>query len=151
MRKLLVIALLAIGMTANAQISQRDETEQVKPTVIGFNKTAGILTTELSHIDNDYWVVYRDMKFLQIIEYKTLVFKATPEELDGFYNSLKQILNSDSEENKTFDVGNNVLIVGVKKMLGIKYLSIAVNTKGVIGIMMLSNKQLDKLFNKLNG
>jgi hypothetical protein len=145
MKKLLLIALLFFGIKANAQIEKIDNQAENKQ-VIGVNRTIGMITAELSKVEDIYYLMYRDNKFTHIVDYKTIQFKANDDELNSLYLLLKDSFNS--VEQVKLAVGNSDLLINKKKMMGVNYLSIGVDTKGVFGLFIINEKQLAKLFNK---
>ena len=140
MKNLLAILLLAFSISANAQIT-KIENENFEE-VYSFQKYISILQS-----GDTYMVQYKDMKYTQIADYKSFIFKDVDNAFDYLKESLYKCIQS-GEEIK-LELPNDVVILTPGSSFGQNYVEIYHRPKGadVVGkSMWLTEKRLDKLF-----
>ncbi len=139
MKTIITLLLLSLCVNINAQISTGTTIEN--PRIIS---TTNPLNYELSENQNDYYVLaFRNAKYSNIKDFRTVGFKATKEELNSFYNDLVSVIGSGSD--KEYTLGNHTLMVSPKKK-GL-YLFFYSPTE-TDSFFYISAKNLDKLFGK---
>lgn len=145
MKKLLILALLAFGMNANAQIEEIKKTEY---TLIGEVKYAGTFLFELTYskYENDinfYFISYRNAAFKTLTETEVIAFSGTEDDLNNLYTIMENLLiNGKHQDSKSLKIGKHDVSLMKSDNFGLMvYLS-------KYNYFYISDKQLKKLFNK---
>ena len=146
MKKFTLLLTLFITSFSFSQmkVSNTDKGEQ-----IGVFKSMGITYAELTKYDNLAMFTYRDEKFSKIDDYKTFSFSYS--DLDSLYELFANFDNVKKGDSKTVDLDNgDRLVFEYKKTLGKMYAQVFHHDKNdVTGLIRyMTNKQIDKLFNK---
>lgn len=148
---LLSLHLLLITSLAFAQIQQ---VQISKSTAIGKVKTGIYTKYELSYSlpstnDTLYHFYYNDLSYTQINVMESVFFKEEGNTLNDFYTILLKAFDNEVDQEVAFKLGETNFLVVPKKMIGVKYLSIAIGKKGGSnGLTNISRKELDKLFGR---
>lgn len=164
-----IIAFLLVSITSFSQITI--EASSPEPTVIGFTKEpigpnvlATLYLDKESEIKNYYTLALSTNTF-QKVNYTAsgnggtrivnrayftdgmslINFTATPEELEGLYNTLKAQVLAEKNSELRIKLGNNTMYLKTVKNLGIRSLDIRLLSGGYI---FLTERQLDRVFGK---
>jgi hypothetical protein len=152
MKKLIFVILLSvIGINAKCQLVKNEILKEFK---IGVEKRGFIKYAELTYIpktsptDTMYHLFYKDEKYKQLDEWKSIYFNGGSATLNDFYEALKEAITADKGKETSFTLSDNKIFIVTSRLLG-KYLSISITDKtGVNGIMTLTKGQIKDLFGK---
>jgi len=143
MKKIFCVVFLVIATVIYSQIKLYDTGE-----LIGEATDRNGIIAELRKKGEILTFMYRDMKYKDFERYKIFIFEES--DLDTIYNLFltdeKQKGDSKTVELET----NGLLIFDYKKSLGIKYIEVFHQSKGVREILpSMTTRQIRKLFGKL--
>lgn len=147
MKKLLmVVSMFILTLTTNGQIQ---ETKVDNVTNIGSVKSGMYTVLELNYRvvkdDTLYSLMYINAKYQYTRDVKFIHFYEQGGTLESLYTILSNCMKEGKDFEKTFNLGNDQVIVTTSKSMGVKYLFFYVADKGYTTI---TEKQLKKLFNK---
>ena len=147
MKKL--VLSIAIGIlsiySVNAQIKIIENTS----TEIGYVKLPAMDKNITLSLDNEvYTLMYKDIQYTQITDYKSFSFTGK-ESLDGLYNIMMEQLKAKKKTELKFELDNNTITITTKKIFGAAYLLVIVKAEGQpIGGFNIEPKYMNKLFGK---
>jgi hypothetical protein len=99
MRNILLLAVLALGINASAQITEVETPEFIEV----YRGTMGVHSISKS-VNPDstwtYYLVYKDMQYQQITSFESLVFSSKEDVVD-FFNIVKAVV--ETKENNTIE------------------------------------------------
>ena len=151
--KLIIGAIIAIIMllwsaVANAQI-QKIEKPETK--TVGTAKSAGTIYAKLtySYQDGDtlYGITYRNGKYIQLDDYRTIVFNNEGNTVEELYKLLIGIVSDNAKEKgykESIKLGETDITIAKERIMGVNYVRIWEGSNH----FMLSEKQLNALFGK---
>lgn len=150
MKRLLLIAVVFIGLNSFAQISEPVKSKQ--SVTVGKLKSGPYLIAELSYKgyedDTTYLLMYRNQQYKQIDSYETITFSGMDSTVDKFYILLKSAFSEENRNNKEYSVafklGEKMATVSTYKSMGIHGVMFFTHE----GYFILNEKQIDKLFGK---
>ena len=99
MRNILLLAVLALGINASAQITEVETPEFIEV----YRGTMGVHSISKSVNPDSTWtyfLVYRDMQYQQITSFESLVFSSKEDVVD-FFNIVKTVV--ETKENNTIE------------------------------------------------
>jgi len=151
----LLVSLLGLlnSTTTFSQIQKIDQSSRIKWIEIG--KVGGGATSafiaSLSYYREDdttntYALVYNNLKYTHITDLKTVIFKATPAELTGLYESMSQQMKAEKGAQSKFVLGKDEVTLATVRNLGVSSLLVYVLQNSVSSYFQITQKQLDKLF-----
>ena len=101
MKKLLLLAALALGINASAQITKVETPEFIQV----YRATMGVHSISKS-INPDstwtYYLVYRDMQYEQITSFESLIFSSKEDVID-FFNVVKDVIATKTNNTVEFN------------------------------------------------
>jgi hypothetical protein len=119
MKKILFLAVLALGINASAQITVENtpESELVYRQPMGFHALYKSIASDSSY---SYSIVFKDCQYQQISVYETVSFTSKQDMID-FFNLVKDVIETKEDKTVTF-AGQTVQIIyfsrNVKMYLG---------------------------------
>lgn len=150
MKKLVLIILLSyLSMNANSQLVKKTI---IKEYPIGNAKKAFTKFAELGYYvnslnDTTYHLFYRDEKFTQIEDWKSLYFKGGAATVEDLYQTLIGAVNDDKGKETAFDLGESSVFILTTKFLGSKYITIQLTDAAKVkSILTLNKAQINSLF-----
>lgn len=143
MKKLLL--LIIASLTFNIGFSQIKRLDDTPEKLIGEAKTLHVVHASLKQIGDDYVLVYRDMKYSKLDNYKSVAIPR--EDFEDFYKLCIESL--DTQEKIKFQLGNDLVSLSPEKNMGKRLVIQHTSSAGVSGFTYnFSPKQLKKLFGK---
>jgi hypothetical protein len=149
-KNLLLLSFLFIVLATNAQIKV-GKTE-AKPVVIGKVGTPTLSTVEITKTGALVTFKYQNNNKPQLAEFKTFSFKDVDGALDGFYEVIKDGLTTLPKEEVKIELPNETVILQYTKAMNIASVKMKIsynNGEEDGATVWLTQKQIDKLFNKL--
>lgn len=154
MKKLLPLILIAVCMTFNSfgQINVV-ETEKSEETVL-IGKIGGIGETwiECTKTGNTYTFKYKDMKFEQVVDYKSFSFDDIDGAFDAIYNMMNDGIDNPPEEDVIIELPESFIFLHFGRTRGQSYVEIrhaVTKNTDVFGVTTWMNKKkLKKVFGK---
>jgi len=119
MKKILFLAVLALGINASAQITVENtpESELVYRHSMGFHSLYKSIASDSSY---SYSIVFKDCQYQQISVYETVSFTSKQDMID-FFNLVKDVIETKEDKTVTF-AGQTVQVTyfsrNVKMYLG---------------------------------
>ena len=156
MKKVILILVMSLStFTTLAQIGTGSTIEE--KVLVGRNNKGKMnpfyVTLERSEIDiknTDFYVLsYRNKEHTSFVDSKYITFTATPEELEYFYNFLKEGMSLKKGTKRNIEICGNTLIVTSKKGWIYVWISHEQQIGELDGIIDLTKKQLERLFGKI--
>jgi hypothetical protein len=150
--KKIIASMLLISTASFAQIQIKSETETIKRVLIGKYKTSSVNIGEMNYsiLDQDTLIVitYKNEKYQTLNDYKSIIFKATPIELNSVYELMKSFWNEENKGNKEYKkevmLGKTNVSISKTKIFGIKCISLFTAE----GYFTMTVKNIDELFGK---
>ncbi len=149
-KKLLLLSFLFIAIATNAQIKVAKA--EAKPVIIGKVGTPTLSTVEITKTGDLVTFKYQNNNKPQIAEFKTFSFKDVDGALEGFYGIIKDGLAALPKEDTKIELPNETVSLQYTKAMNIASvkMKISYNNGEESGTTVwLTQKQVDKLFNKL--
>lgn len=150
MKKLLSLSMLLLALAASAQIKvAKTETKTV---TIGKVGTPTLSTVELTKTGDLVTFKYQNNNKPQVAEFKTFSFKDIDGALEGFYGVLVDGLTNLPKEDTKIELPNETINLQYKKEMNMASVKMKISyNNGEEGgtTVWLSQKNIDKLFNKL--
>ncbi|MFN3753419.1 hypothetical protein [Flavobacterium sp.] len=150
MKKILLLSFLFIALTTNAQIKVAKA--EAKPVLVGKVGTPTLSTVEITKTGELVTFKYQNNNKPQIAEFKTFSFKDIDDALEGFYTVIKDGLTAQPKEDIKIELPNETVSLQFTKAMNIASvkMKISYNNGEESGTTVwLTQKQIDKLFNKL--
>lgn len=154
--KKVILTLLAIAMSVSAFAQIKVVEDHSK--LIGENHPVGLsyALSSITEVDTTaeqavYHFVYKDMKYKEIVEFKSFTFSGE-ESLNSFYDILVQQLAAPNKSELTIELGDAMITIVSKRMIGLPYLAIFIadhNGAGPIGYTNIDNTNINKLFGRM--
>jgi hypothetical protein len=149
MKFLTVIAICLISLPSVAQIEVQ---ESEKPARVGHFKNGATIGAELTYRINDgdtlYTLLFNDLEYKYLTEYKSISFDGTGGVVNQLYDVMKTFFSDENKKNKDYKknlrLGDTNITLMNMKVMGVT--SIMFHAKG--GYFYLTEKQLNKLFGK---
>lgn len=151
MKKLLSLSMLlcfALATTAQIKVAKAE----AKTVIIGKVGTPTLSTVEITKTGDLVTFKYQNNNKPQIAEFKTFSFKDVDGALEGFYMVIKEGLTSLPKEDIKIELPNETVNLQFTKAMNIASVKMKVSyTNGEESgtTVWLTQKQIDKLFNKL--
>jgi len=149
-KRLLSLSLLFIVIATNAQIKVAKA--EAKPVIIGKVGTPTLSTLEITKTGDLVTFKYQNNNKPQIAEFKTFSFKDIDGALDGLYTVIKDGLTAQPKEDIKIELPNETVSLQFTKAMNIASVKMKISyNNGEEGgtTVWLTQKQIDKLFNKL--
>jgi hypothetical protein len=143
------LTLILTSLSPYAQIGVIETKKPITVGKVGGGAVAFVASLEYVKGDadvNKYMLYYNNLNYTQITDINKIVFNASENDLKQFYELLKAQFNAEKGTEKDFQLGNEVINVTTKKMLGAPYIQIITTDDGTTGFFNLTPKQLNKLF-----
>jgi hypothetical protein len=153
MRQIITLFAVLFASISFAQIQVSQVHTKAEEHVVGSLKPAGYFHSELTYRIEDkdtiYTLMYRNAKYSQIRDYKSLKFSGEDNTLNQLYDVIKSVFSDENKKNKDFKVelklGETQVIISNFKTMGITSAMFFTSD----GYFYLTEKQLDKLFGKV--
>ena len=142
----LTIVIALVTLVSNAQLREVKE-----PQKLGEVKTAGYFISSITYFDKgNFTLTYWDASYKTIDVYNTIQFTATDAELILIKDMFVKQLSAEKNSEKTFGLGNNVIMIKTIKAFGMVTLTLYItNPTGKTGYFHLTDKNVDTLFGEL--
>jgi hypothetical protein len=105
MKQILLLAVLALGINASAQITKVETPEFIQV----YRATMGVHSISKSINEDSTWsyfLVYRDMQYEQLTSFESLVFSSKEDVVD-FFNIVKTVI--ETKEHNTIEFNNQTV------------------------------------------
>lgn len=147
--KYILIAAMLLPLAASAQI---EVSQTSKTVIIGAVKKGGAISSELSYkvsgADTSYTIVFNNLKYQHIDDFKSFSFLGTGNALNGLYDVINTFFSDLHKKETDYEVniklGGNDINITSSRTMGIT--TAVIHAKG--GFFYLTEKQVDKLFGK---
>ena len=108
MRQILLLAVLALGINASAQLEVETmaKSETIYTHAMGFHRVSKMLENDSLY---SYHITFKDCQYQQISVYETVSFLSKQDIID-FFNLVKSVIETKEDKTVTFN-GQTVLIM----------------------------------------
>jgi hypothetical protein len=151
MKGIFFASLILILSSANAQIREIETIKyqrigRVPANNIGFITSIEYAKDSAANGTNLYIWTYKDLKYTQLIDIKSITFNASESDFNSLYETLKNLITAEKGTEKALMLGQKPINILTSKMMGISSLTIFDLSTG--GYFYLTSKQIDQLFGK---
>jgi len=141
--------MMLVSISAFSQIQVLETKESVKiGEVNGYRFVASLEYTKGDADMNFYTLMYRNFEYNSITDIKYVCFESTEEELNGFYDLIKNRFSEIKDAEKKVMLGKALVSIHTSKPNNYLSIWVAESDNG-IGYFQITKKQLDILFGKL--
>lgn len=148
-RLFLTAILLSVCFSASSQIEVQATPKSI---AIGKVKSGSTTLAELSYTVTDgdtlYTILYNNMEYKTLTDYQYLRFNEDGGTLNKLYEVIKSVFLDENKKNKDYSVslklGADQVVIGNIRLMGTTSALIS----GPKGYVYLTEKQVDKLFNR---
>lgn len=150
--KRIVLTLLICSFVSLLSYSQIQKIETSKKEMIGKIAPMGALNIQCEKSDDVYIFMYRDVKYTQIVEFKSFVFKDIDNAFDGLYDMIMKGFKNPPKEDIMLELPDDIIWLNYTKAMGVvnfRFMHSPGKNSEVMGVSgWLTKKKVNKLFGK---